>query len=410
MTPADEPAATASAAPDSSSAAIGGPPLAAGEQSPAELAEARRYGHLQLAAGLADKLLDIVFLSVMAFLVARPVGAYLATINPHPSVQLWLLFLLTTAVHLALSFPLSFWSGYWLEHRFGLSHLKFAGWLWRYTKVHLLSTAFGGLLLWGLYAVIWTTGGWWWLVAAGMFFVVSVVAGQLIPVIIMPLFYKIQPIDNPELLARMSQLAAGTGLSIAGVYRFDLSADTAKANAMLAGLGRTRRVLMGDTLLANFTPDEIEVIFAHEIGHHVFRHIRKMIAGGAVYTAVGFVLVDRLVMAWVHAADPAADYAHFPVDTLPLVMLVLTLFSLLLEPLQNAISRRFERQSDRYALERPGPAQGLHFGLSEAGPAEQRRSRAALAGSLLVSQPSAHRPAPGPGRRTLVLKQASVEC
>jgi STE24 endopeptidase len=173
-------------------------------------------------------------------------------------------------------------------------------------------------------------------------------------VIIMPLFYKIQPIDNPELVDRMSRLAAGTGLSIAGVYRFDLSADTAKANAMLAGLGRTRRVLMGDTLLANFTPDEIEVIFAHEIGHHVFRHIRKMIAGGAVYTAVGFVLVDRLVMAWVHSADPAADYAHFPVDTLPLVMLVLTLFSLLLEPLQNAISRRFERQSDRYALDRTG--------------------------------------------------------
>ena len=104
----------------------------------------------------------------------------------------------------------------------------------------------------------------------------------------MPLFYKIQPIDNPDLLARMARLAAGTGLSIAGVYRFDLSADTAKANAMLAGMGRTRRVLMGDTLLANFSPDEIEVIFAHEIGHHVFRHIRKMIASGAVYTAVGF--------------------------------------------------------------------------------------------------------------------------
>jgi STE24 endopeptidase len=113
-------------------------------------------------------------------------------------------------------------------------------------------------------------------------------------------------------------------------------------------------VLMGDTLLANFTPDEIEVIFAHEIGHHVFRHIRKMIASGAIYTAAGFVLVDRLVMAWVHSADPAADYANFPVNTLPLIMLVLTLFSLLLEPLQNAISRHFERQCDRYALERTG--------------------------------------------------------
>ncbi|HTU27663.1 MAG TPA: M48 family metallopeptidase [Pirellulales bacterium] len=360
MPSADEPGAAAdapgghAAQTSETPAAASTAPLAAGEQTPAELAEARRYGHFQLAASLADKLLDVVFLALMAFFVARPLGAYLAGVNAHASVQLWLLFLITTAIHLAVSFPLSCYSGFWLEHRFGLSRLTLGGWLWRYTKVHLLSTLFGGLLLWALYAVIWTAGGWWWLVAAALFFVVSVVAGQLVPVIIMPLFYKIQPIENPELLDRMAGLAAGTGLSIAGVYRFDLSSDTAKANAMLAGLGRTRRVLMGDTLLSNFTPDEIEVIFAHEIGHHVFRHIRKMIAGGAVYGAVGFWLVDRLVMAWVHATDPAADYAHFPVDTLPLVMLVLTLFSLLLEPLQNAVSRHFERQSDRYALERTG--------------------------------------------------------
>ncbi len=357
MTPADQSAGNSpidgpSAIADAASA--GGAPLAAGKQSPTELAEARRYGHLQLVAGLADKALDIVVLAVMAFFVAQPAAAWLSRIDPHPSVQLWLLFLLITAVHLAVSFPLSYYSGFLLEHRFGLSRLTFARWLWRYVKMQGLAIVFGGLLLWGLYGVIWTTGGWWWLVAAGLFFLVSVVAGQLIPVLIMPLFYKIQPIENAELLERMSLLAAGTGLAISGVYRFDLSADTAKANAMLAGLGRTRRVLMGDTLLANFSPDEIEVIFAHEIGHHVFRLIRKMIAGGAIYTAVGFWVVDRLVMAWVHATDPAADYTHFPVATLPLVMLVLTLFSLLLEPLQNAISRRFERQSDRYALERTG--------------------------------------------------------
>jgi STE24 endopeptidase len=353
MTPADQSAAT-SPNDGASATRSGDAPLAAGKQSPAELAEARRYGHLQLVAGLADKALDIVVLAVMAFFVAQPAATWLATINPHPSVQLWLLFLLTTAIHLAVSFPLSYYSGFLLEHRFGLSRLTFARWLWRYVKMQGLAIVFGGLLLWGLYSVIWAIGGWWWLVAAGLFFLVSVVAGQLIPVLIMPLFYKIQPIENAELLERMSQLAAGTGLAISGVYRFDLSADTAKANAMLAGLGRTRRVLMGDTLLANFSPEEIEVIFAHEIGHHVFRHIRKMIAGGAIYTAVGFWVVDRLVMAWVHRTVPAADYAHFPIATLPLVMLVLTLFSLLLEPLQNAISRRFERQSDRYALERTG--------------------------------------------------------
>jgi len=116
----------------------------------------------------------------------------------------------------------------------------------------------------------------------------------------------------------MSRLAAGTGLSIEGVYRFDLSADTVKANAMLAGLGRTRRVLMGDTLLARFTPDEIEVIFAHEIGHHVFRHIRKMIVVGAIYSTIGFWLVDRLVDGLGTASRSAIKSAlDLPVYTLP---------------------------------------------------------------------------------------------
>ena len=134
----------------------------------------------------------------------------------------------------------------------------------------------------GLYWLIWTAGGWWWLAAAGLFFLVSVALGQLLPVLILPLFYKIERLDQPELAARIARLAEGTGLSIEGVYRMALSDETVKANAMLAGLGRTRRVLLGDTLLDAFSPDEIEVILAHEIGHHVFGHIRKMIVGGAV--------------------------------------------------------------------------------------------------------------------------------
>ena len=142
--------------------------------------------------------------------------------------------------------------------------------------------AFSLALVLGLYWLIWTTGGWWWLAAAAAFFVVSIVLGQLAPVLILPLFYRIEKLDAPELTDRIARLAEGTGLSIEGVYRMDLSDETVKANAMLAGLGRTRRVLLGDTLLNGFSPDEIEVIFAHEIGHHVFRHIRKMIRGRAV--------------------------------------------------------------------------------------------------------------------------------
>jgi STE24 endopeptidase len=157
------------------------------------------------------------------------------------------------------------------------------------------------------------------------------------------------------LAERMARLAEGTGLSIQGVYRMGLSEETAKANAMLTGMGRTRRVLMGDTLLDQFSSDEIEVIFAHEIGHHVFRHIRKMIVAGVLYSLLGFWICDRVLSWWVQMQYGAPVDAHqMPPSTLPLLMLVLTVFALVLEPLQNIISRRYERQCDRYALTRTG--------------------------------------------------------
>src|SRR5262249_30658481 len=148
---------------------------------------------------------------------------------------------------------------------------------------------------------------------------------------------------------RLRRLAAGTGLAIRGIYRLHLSAETKKANAALAGLGRTRRVLLGDTLLDQFTPEEIEVVFAHEVGHHVHRHLPKMIAVSVVLATAGFWLVHYILglvatnLGYRSYSDPAA---------LPLLLLVLTGLGLVLSPAQNALSRFFERQCDRYALDR----------------------------------------------------------
>jgi len=141
---------------------------------------------------------------------------------------------------------------------------------------------------------------------------------------------------------------------VEGVYRIALSEETVKAGAMLAGLGRTRRVLLGDTLLDRFTPGEIEVVFAHEVGHHVFRHIPKILVAGVFCSAAGFWVCDRLLAAWVGDFSGTFPYAQVPVYALPLVMLTLTLFITVLEPLQNSISRRYEAQCDRYALKRTG--------------------------------------------------------
>ncbi len=324
------------------------------EMTPEQLAEAKQYGKRSLLCDLIDKVLDVAFLTVMALAVAVPLDAWLGETMPSYTLRLAAIFAITTLVHMAVSFPLSLYSGYTLEHHYSLSQQTFGRWLWRYFKRNGLAMVFGLLLVVALYWIIWLVGDWWWLAAAGAFFVVTVLMGQLAPVLIVPLFYKVERLDSPELNDRMERLAAGTGLSIQGVYRLGLSEETTKANAMLAGLGRTRRVLMGDTLLDRFTPDEIEVIFAHEIGHHVFRHIRKMILTGLVYSLLGFWVCNQVLLAWAQSQYGPISPHDLPSSTLPLLMLVLTVFSLLLEPLQNVISRRYERQCDRYALERTG--------------------------------------------------------
>jgi STE24 endopeptidase len=371
------------------------------DMTPGQLAEARRYGQIELICDLADKALDLAYLAVATVFLARPLDDWLAGFIPRAGLRLAAMFAIVTGLHVLLSFPLSLYSGFVLEHRFGLSRQTLGRWLWRFAKRNLLVLAFGLAMFEGLYGIIWWTGPNWWWIAAVAFFAVSVVLGQLVPVLILPLFYKIERIDagansdaapDPEQAAkaaevarRMARLAEGTGLSIEGVYRMDLSSETAKANAMLAGLGRTRRVIMGDTLLDGFTADEIEVVFAHEVGHHVHRHIYKLIALGVVLSAVGFWTCDFVLRAWAGIGDTVAaqsadratnavqgdlrsgdvarsgdrpqrglTYDQLPVASLPLLMLWLTGFSLLLEPLQNSISRHFERQCDRYALTRTG--------------------------------------------------------
>lgn len=322
------------------------------EQTPAQREEARRYGRIHLALTIADMAVDVVYLGLMAFVFGPRIDAWLATFAPlagdKSMLRLLALFGILIGLHILVSLPLSFYSGYVVEHQFGLSNQTLVRWLRNWSLGNVLAVVLGAALNVGLFWIIWNTGSYWWLIAAAAFFLVSVALGQLAPVLFLPLFYKIEPLDNAELLDRMKRLADGTGLTIEGVYRMGMSADTSKANAMLAGLGRTRRVLMGDTLLDKFSPDEIEVIFAHEIGHHVHRHIQKMIATGVVTSCAAFYILDRVIVAW--AGVPTA--ADAPTSALPLVMFTMTAFMMLLAPLQNAISRHYERQCDRYALNR----------------------------------------------------------
>jgi STE24 endopeptidase len=319
--------------------------------------EVKRYQRQKLTALLASMLLGLAFLALMAFWGGPHVDRL---VRDHLTTGRWLRLIVLAFVYAAglelLTLPLDFWSKYVLEHRYQLSNQTLAGWIRKQIKGYLVGGIIGLLLLLGLYSLLWYSGWTWWLWATAGWLAVTLLLGRLLPVLILPLFYKVTPLDDAPLLERLRRLAQGTGLTVEGVYLLHLSAETRKANAALAGLGSTRRVLLGDTLLQQFTPEEIEVVFAHEVGHHVHRHLHKMIVWSVVLAAAGFWLVDGVLrtlavpLGYPHDllpvhADPAA---------LPLLLFVLTVFGLMLSPFENALSRFFERQCDRYALRRTG--------------------------------------------------------
>jgi STE24 endopeptidase len=176
-----------------------------------------------------------------------------------------------------------------------------------------------------------------------------VLLAQLAPVVLFPIFYKFEPLENDELEQRLVRLSERAGTCIRGVYKWNLSEKSKKANAALTGLGNTRRIILADTLLDNYSPEEIEAVLAHELGHHVHKHIFKSILVQAGVTLLGFWAANwtlHLVVDRRHMFETLSDFAN-----LPLLVLVATVLSFLLLPALNAYSRFNERQADRYAFQ-----------------------------------------------------------
>lgn len=262
---------------------------------PAADSETKAYQRAKLRLGLAGLVVGLAWLTFWALWLGPRLGPYLEGILGCPWLELYVVAAGLFAGVELLTLPLDFFGGYVLEHRYGLSNQTVGGWIRRKLKGYLVGGILGGGILAGLYGLLWHGGEQWWLWATAGWLVLTLVLGRLLPVLILPLFYQTTPLDDPNLRTRLEKLAGGTGLHIEGVYRLHLSAETKKANAALAGMGRTRRVLLGDTLLDEFTPEEIEVVFAHEVGHHVHRHLPQMIGLRVLTTLVGLWLVDRLL-------------------------------------------------------------------------------------------------------------------
>jgi STE24 endopeptidase len=261
-----------------------------------------------------------------------------------------------------VGFPLRYYSGFHLEHRYGLSNQTFARWMWEGTKGSLVGAAIVAPLLLAFYYCLKTFGSWWWLPVGAVVFFFSVLLARVAPTVIVPLFYTLKPLEEHPLRERILTLCNRVGMQASGVFVFDMSKNTKKANAAFAGTGKARRVLLGDTLVANFTDDEVETVVAHELGHFKLRHIRRMILLGAVSTFAGLFLTAQAyawTVEWLGFASP------HQLAALPLLALWMGVYSLMTTPVSNALSRKHEREADRFAVGLTGNASAFVDALTK---------------------------------------------
>ena len=310
--------------------------------------EARKYNRIRRWLGMGEFALGLAFLLVLLLTGWTGWLRDIAYRSQSYAIAVFLYTLMLVVLSKAVGLGLDYY-GFRLEHRFKLSNQKLRGWIWDEAKGLLVTAVIAGILVELLYFIIRQYPQHWWVLAWLGFLGVAVLIAQLAPVILFPIFYKFEPLQNDELKARLTRLGERAGTRVRGVYKWHLSEKSKKANAALTGLGSTRRIILADTLLDNYSADEIEAVLAHELGHHVHKHILKSIGVQAGVTFIGFwaanwalhYSIDR----W-HMFETISDFAN-----LPLLVLIFTLLSFLLMPALNAFSRYNERQADRYAFE-----------------------------------------------------------
>src|SRR2546421_3460124 len=264
-------------------------------------------------------------------------------------LQVLVYFLVLMLGYEVLTAPLAYYGGYVLPHRYGLSTMTLPAWVADLFKGLVLSLILEALAVELVYLLLATQPQTWWLEVAVILLFFTVVMANLAPILILPLFYKFTPLPEGELTKRLLALANRAHTRVRGVFTMEMSSKTTAANAALMGLGNTRRIVLGDTMLDRYTPDEIEVVLAHELGHHVHHDIWKMIVSQSVLTLGGLYLVN-LALHW------AVDTQHYylsltDVATMPFVLILIALFGLIVMPIGNGLSRAIEYRADEYALQ-----------------------------------------------------------
>ena len=310
---------------------------------------AKKYSRTNRTLSLTQTVIFYALLLILLFTgLSETLAGYAYSYSSNDYIALLIFIAIIGIAESLITFPLNFYSDYILEHKYGLSNQTISIYFKEKLKGLALAIVLGIPLLLAFYFILRTFPELWWLILGMFLFLISVVFGRLAPTLIMPIFYKFKPIQNESLNERIMNLSKKAGVTIQGIFTFDMSKNTKKANAAFTGMGKSKRIILGDTLVDKFNEDEIEVVFAHEMGHYTKKHIAKLVTVSTVLTFAGLYIVSLLYKS-------SLNYFGFEnvydIAAIPLLFLYFSLYGLVTSPITNILSRKFEWEADSYALE-----------------------------------------------------------
>ncbi len=310
--------------------------------------KSKKYNNIKLGISISKSVMSFVL--IIAFVYSRLslklenfLGYYIGN-----AYLLFLAFIFITGIAaIIFYFPVNYYKDFYLEHKYELSNQTLGKWMFENLKGLIVSLIIGVPVLLIFYFIINKFGALWWLPFAVILFIISVIFARLLPVIVLPLFYKLTPLEDEDLKARITRIAEDAGIKVENVFKFNMSKNTKKANAAFTGLGKSKRILLGDTLLDNYTQDEIETVIAHELGHYKRNHIIKNIIIGTVGSFGTLFLIAYFYGVSIHWFGFSKIQE---IAALPILSVWAMLIGLIETPLTNILSRKFEYEADEYAV------------------------------------------------------------
>ncbi len=310
--------------------------------------DSKKYNNIKLAIGIIKGIFSFILILLFVLTgLSLNLQNYLGRFFSN-SYLLFILFVGVTGIAAGIIFfPVNYYTEFHLEHKYNLSNQTFWKWIWEDLKSLFVSLVIGIPILLLFFYSLNKFLSLWWLPFAIILFVISVILARIVPIFILPLFYKITPLENEELKNRIQKLASDAGIKVENVFKFNMSKNTKKANAAFTGIGKSKRILLGDTLLDNYTEDEIETVIAHELGHYKRKHIIKNIFIG---TASSFLMLFLIAYFYGISISWFGFSSIIQIAALPLLSLWAMIIGLVLTPLTNILSRKFEYEADEYAI------------------------------------------------------------